>query len=57
MKDVVKTMVFLSNINHFADMNAVYETFFEKPYPARSEVEAARLSKDALVEIDVIATK
>ncbi len=57
MQDVVKTTVFLSDMNNFLDMNSVYETFFEKPYPARSAVEVARLPKDALVEIEAIATK
>ncbi len=57
MKDVVKTTVFLSDMNNFVAMNGVYETFFEKPYPARSAVEVARLPKDALVEIEAIATK
>ena len=58
MKNVVKTTVFLSDMNNFAAMNGVYATFFEAgSYPARSAVEAARLPKDALVEIEVIATK
>ncbi len=57
MKDVVKTTVFLSDMNNFVAMNGVYETFFEKPFPARSAVQVARLPKDALVEIEVIATK
>ena len=56
MKNVVKTTVFLSDMNNFAAMNGVYATFFEEgSYPARSAVEAARLPKDALVEIEVIA--
>ncbi len=57
MNDVVKTTVFLSDMNNFVAMNGVYETFFEKPFPARSAVQVARLPKDALVEIEVIATK
>ncbi len=56
MDQVVKTTVFLSDMNHFGAMNAVYGTFFtEGAYPARSAVEVARLPKDALVEIEVIA--
>ena len=56
MKNVIKTTVFLSDMNHFAAMNGVYATFFEEgSYPARSAVEAARLPKDALVEIEVVA--
>ena len=58
MDSVVKTTVFLSDMNNFAAMNEVYATFFsEGNYPARSAVEVARLPKDALVEIEVIATK
>ena len=58
MDSVVKTTVFLSDMNNFAAMNGVYATFFsEGNYPARSAVEVARLPKDALVEIEVIALK
>ena len=58
MDDVVKTTVFLSNMENFSAMNEVYATFFtEGKYPARSAVEVARLPKDALVEIEVMATK
>ena len=57
MDQVVKTTVFLSDMNNFGAMNEVYATFFsEGNYPARSAVEVARLPKDALVEIEVIAT-
>lgn len=56
MDDVIKTTVFLSDMNNFAAMNAVYAEFFhEGSYPARSAVEVARLPKDALVEIEAIA--
>ena len=54
MDDVLKTTVFLSDMNNFAAMNEVYATFFTS-FPARSAVEVARLPKDALVEIEVIA--
>ncbi|NCB52620.1 MAG: RidA family protein [Clostridia bacterium] len=55
MKDVIKTTVFLRDMNDFAAMNRVYAVFFPDSYPARSAVEVARLPKDALVEIECIA--
>lgn len=56
MSHVVKTTVFLKDMNDFAAMNGVYATFFgEGGFPARSAVEVARLPKDALVEIEAIA--
>jgi len=54
--NVVRTTVFLADMNDFAAMNQVYATYFQEPYPARSTVQVARLPKDARVEIDVIAT-
>ena len=58
MDKVIKTTVILSDMNNFGAMNEVYATFFgEGGYPARSAVEVARLPKDALVEIEVIAVK
>ena len=55
---VLKTTVFLKDMNDFAAMNEVYATFFtEGSFPSRSAVEVARLPKDALVEIEVIAVK
>lgn len=58
MDRVLKTTVFLKDMNDFAAMNEVYATFFtEGSFPARSAVEVARLPKDALVEIEVIAAK
>ncbi len=53
--DVIKTTVFLSNMEQFSAMNAVYAEFFPENPPARSAVEVARLPKDALVEIECIA--
>jgi 2-iminobutanoate/2-iminopropanoate deaminase len=56
--NVVKTTVYLKNMSDFAAMNAVYAEYFatkDAPAPARSTVEVARLPKDALVEIDIIA--
>ena len=56
MNKVVKTTVFLKDMNNFAAMNGVYATFFEEGNcPARSAVEVARLPKDAMVEIEVVA--
>ena len=55
MGAVVKTTVFLQDMNDFADMNEVYAQFFQEPYPARSAVQVGRLPKDALVEIEAIA--
>jgi len=52
---VVKTTVFLKDINDFAAMNAVYSEFFKTDCPARSAVQVAALPKGALVEIEVIA--
>ena len=55
MSDVVKTTVFMADMNDFADMNAVYSDFFSEPYPARSAVAVKTLPKGALVEIEVVA--
>jgi 2-iminobutanoate/2-iminopropanoate deaminase len=52
---VVRTSVFLKNMSDFAAMNEVYGKYFSSAPPARSTVEVARLPKDVLVEIDVIA--
>ena len=55
LDQVVRTTVFLKNMNDFAAMNEVYGKFFNAAPPARSTVEVSRLPKDVLVEIDVIA--
>ncbi|PYX24213.1 MAG: reactive intermediate/imine deaminase [Acidobacteria bacterium] len=55
LEKVVRATVFLKNMNDFAAMNEVYGKYFSSAPPARSTVEVARLPKDALVEIDVIA--
>ena len=55
LERVVKTTVFLADMNDFAAMNETYGKFFGENPPARSTVEAARLPRDARVEIDVIA--
>jgi 2-iminobutanoate/2-iminopropanoate deaminase len=54
--DVVRTTVFLADMNDFAEVNKVYGSYFSEPYPARATVQVARLPKDARVEIDVIAS-
>jgi 2-iminobutanoate/2-iminopropanoate deaminase len=55
LDQVVKTTIFLKNINDFSGMNEVYSEFFSKNFPAKSTVEVARLPKDALVEIECMA--
>ena len=55
MSDVVKTTVFMADMNDFAAMNAVYAEFFAEPYPARSAVAVKTLPKGALVEIEAVA--
>lgn len=55
LKAVVKTTVFVADMNDFAAMNAVYAEYFTENFPARATVEAARLPKDARVEIECIA--
>lgn len=57
LDNVVKATVFLKDMNMFAAMNGVYSTFFAKNYPSRSAVEVARLPKDVLIEIEVIAAR
>ena len=55
MSNVIKTTVFMADMNDFADMNVVYAEFFTEPYPARSAVAVKTLPKGALVEIEVLA--
>lgn len=55
LKDVVKTTVFIKDMNEFAAMNEVYAEFFKEMPPARSTVEVARLPRDVKVEIEAIA--
>ncbi len=54
MDNVVKTTVFIKNMEDFATINSIYAEFFTKPYPARSCVEVARLPKDVLLEVEAI---
>ncbi len=57
MDNVVKTTVFMADMNDFAEMNAVYAQFFSEPFPARSAVAVKSLPKGALVEIEVVAER
>lgn len=57
MADVVKTVIFLADINDFAAVNAVYAQYFAQPYPARSCVQVAAIPKGAKVEIECIAKR
>ena len=54
---VVKTTVFLDNMNDFTKVNEIYAQYFVEPYPARSAVEVGALPKGALIEVEVIAVK
>ena len=54
--DVVRTTIFLAEMNDFGAVNEIYGQYFSEPYPARATVQVARLPKDARVEIDVIAS-
>jgi 2-iminobutanoate/2-iminopropanoate deaminase len=55
LERVVRTTVYLADMNDFAAMNEVYATYFSSPAPARATIQAARLPKDSRVEIDLIA--
>ena len=57
MENVVKTTVFLKDMNDFAAMNEVYATFFTSDPPARSAVQVGKLPRDAMVEIEAIAVR
>ena len=56
-ESVVKTTVFIKNMDDFAEVNAVYATFFKNNFPARSCVEVARLPKDVLIAIEAVAVQ
>lgn len=55
LDDVVKTTVFLQDMNDFAAMNKIYAEVFKTPFPARSTIQAARLPRDVKVEVEVVA--
>ena len=57
MDNVVKTTVFIKEMNDFGTINEVYKTFFTSDFPSRSCVEVARLPKDVMLEIEAIAIK
>jgi len=54
-ENIIKTSIFLTDLNNFAEVNQAYVEFFQEPYPARSTVEVSKLPKGSLVEIEVIA--
>ena len=55
MSAVARTTVYLADLNDFTAMNEAYAEFFSEPYPARSTIQAARLPRDARIEVDAIA--
>ena len=55
MSDIIKTTIFIKDMNDFSKVNSVYAEYFTSDYPARSTVEVSRLPKDALIEIECIA--
>jgi 2-iminobutanoate/2-iminopropanoate deaminase len=57
LADVVKTTVFLANMDDFQKMNTAYAEFFSEPYPARSAIGVAALPRGAMVEIEVVAVR
>ena len=57
INNVIKTVVFIKDMNEFGNINEVYAEFFPAPYPARSCVEVARLPKDVAIEVEAIAVK
>ena len=57
MENVMKTTIFLQDMNDFGAVNEVYAEYFSEPYPARSTVQVARLPKDVRVEIEAIAAR
>ena len=57
LANVIKTTVFMADMNDFAAMNEVYATFFSEPYPARSAVAVKALPKGVLVEVECIAAR
>lgn len=57
VNQVIKTTVFIKEMNDFGKINEIYAKFFKEPYPARSCVEVARLPKDVLLEIEAIVAK
>lgn len=56
-KDIVKVTVYSASMAYFQEFNCFYQTLFQEPYPARTFIEAAKLPKDAELEVEVIAVK
>ena len=56
-ENIIKTTIFLTNLDDFSTVNEIYQNYFTAPYPARSCVEVSKLPKEALVEIEVIAAE
>lgn len=56
-ENIIKTTIFMTNLNEFSKVNEAYTNYFTEPYPARSTVEVKALPKGALVEIEVIASR
>ena len=57
VENIIKTTVFIKEMNDFGKINEIYKQYFKEPYPSRSCVEVARLPKDVLLEIEAIAYK
>ena len=57
IENIVKTTVFIKEMNDFGKINEIYKNYFKEPFPARSCVEVARLPKDVLLEVEAIAWK
>ena len=56
-QNIIKTSIFLKDMNDFAEVNQIYASYLSEPFPARETVEIARLPKDARIEISIIAKK
>lgn len=57
VENIVKTIVFIKEMNDFGKINEIYKNYFKEPFPARSCVEVARLPKDVLLEVEAVAYK
>lgn len=55
MENIVKTTVYLKNMNDFSNFNTIYAQYFKEPYPSRTAIEVSQLPLDVLVEIEIIA--
>lgn len=55
--NILKASIFIKDMNEFAQINEIYASYLQEPYPARETVEVARLPKDARIEISIIAKK